>query len=61
MELHAQRSIQDKICVGVIQHSDVTYTELFLNTFYNKNNSLQKIQKLHYKEGVTKTGQSLQC
>lgn len=31
---------EDKICVGVIQHSDVTYTEFLLNTFYNKNDSL---------------------
>lgn len=31
---------EDEICVGVIQHSVVTYTEFLLNTFYNKNDSL---------------------
>ncbi|KAM6210176.1 collagen alpha-1(XII) chain-like [Sarcoramphus papa] len=51
---------QDKICIGMIQYSDVPYTEFLLNTYYNKNDTLQKIQKLHYKRGGTKTGQSLQ-
>ncbi|XP_075561748.1 LOW QUALITY PROTEIN: collagen alpha-1(XII) chain-like [Pelecanus crispus] len=51
---------QDKICVSMIQYSDVPYTEFLLNTNYNKNDILQKIQKLHYKGGGTKTRQSLQ-
>ncbi|XP_075351891.1 collagen alpha-1(XII) chain-like [Mycteria americana] len=51
---------QDKIRVGMIQYSDVPYTEFLLNAYYNKNDILQKIQKLHYKGGGTKTGQSLQ-
>lgn len=51
---------QDKICVGMIQYSNVQYTEFLLNTCYNKNDTSQKIQKLHYKGGGTKTGHSLQ-
>lgn len=50
----------DKICVDMIQYSDVPYTEFLLNTYYNKNGILQKIQKLRYKGGGTKTGQTLQ-
>lgn len=48
-----------KSMVFVIQHNNMTYTEFLLNTCYNKNDSLQKIEKLHYKEGGTKTGQRL--
>lgn len=51
---------QDKICVSMIQYSDVPYTKFLLDTCYNKNDILQKVQKLHYKGGGTKTGQSLQ-
>lgn len=50
---------QDKIYFGMIQYSNVQYTEFLLNTCYNKNDTLQKIQKLHYKGGGTKTGHSL--
>ncbi|XP_068789955.1 collagen alpha-1(XII) chain-like [Struthio camelus] len=51
---------EDKIRVGMIQYSDVPHTEFLLNTYYNKKDILQKIQKLQYKGGSSKTGQSLQ-
>ncbi|XP_039379147.1 collagen alpha-6(VI) chain-like isoform X2 [Mauremys reevesii] len=51
---------EDKIQIGLIQYSDAPHTEFFLNTYHRKEYILEEIQKLHYKGGGTKTGQSLQ-
>ncbi|KAH0627287.1 hypothetical protein JD844_002810 [Phrynosoma platyrhinos] len=50
---------EDKIRIGLIQYSDVPHNEFFLNTFWRKEDILEKIQNLHYKGGGTKTGKSL--
>uniref|UniRef100_A0A8C0GER2 VWFA domain-containing protein n=1 Tax=Chelonoidis abingdonii TaxID=106734 RepID=A0A8C0GER2_CHEAB len=51
---------EDKIRIGLIQYSDAPHTEFFLNTYHRKEYILEKIQKLRYQGGGTKTGQSLQ-
>ncbi|KAH1177692.1 hypothetical protein KIL84_011394, partial [Mauremys mutica] len=51
---------EDKIRIGLIQYSDAPHTEFFLNSYHRKEYVLEEIQKLHYKGGGTKTGQSLQ-
>ncbi|XP_074844397.1 collagen alpha-4(VI) chain-like [Carettochelys insculpta] len=51
---------EDKVRIGLIQYSDDPHTEFFLNTYHHKEDILEKIQKLHYKGGGTKTGESLE-
>nr|XP_060639322.1 collagen alpha-4(VI) chain-like [Anolis sagrei ordinatus] len=50
---------EDKVRIGLILYSDAPHNEFFLNTFWHKNDILERIQALRYKGGGTNTGRSL--
>ncbi|XP_067326315.1 collagen alpha-4(VI) chain-like [Anolis sagrei] len=50
---------EDKVRIGLILYSDEPHNEFFLNTFWHKNDILERIQALRYRGGGTKTGKSL--
>lgn len=50
----------DHVRIGLVQYSNIAYTEFLLNTYKNNNDVLRTILKLPYRGGGTLTGRGLE-